>query len=115
VTAEQASSTAGRVLALFRHDQTKIETIGRAAGSVLRVHQLMRRKPLVTIPRAAADLGLSPPTVAASLQHLDQLGIVSEVTGRRRDRVFVYRQYLDILNEGTAAPSSDPIIQDDKV
>jgi Fic family protein len=103
-TAEQASATAGQILELFRQDQAQIEKLGRVAGSVLRLHQFMRRRPLVTIPRAAAETGLSAPTVATSLEHLMELSMVREVTGRRRDRVFVYDQYLGILNAGTTAP-----------
>jgi hypothetical protein len=39
--------------------------------------------------------------VAKSLEHLRQLGIVREMTGRQRHRMFVYEPYLAILNEGT--------------
>jgi hypothetical protein len=35
------------------------------------------------------------------VQLLTELGIVREVTGRRRDRVFVYDEYVRILSEGT--------------
>ncbi len=101
ITAEQASSTARRILTLFEQDRQRIENIGRAAGSALRVHQFMRKSPVFSINRAADKLGLSWPTVASSLKHLERLGIVQELTGRRRDRTFVYREYLDILNEGT--------------
>lgn len=99
-TAEQASSTARRILSLFDKDRQCIENIGRAAGSALRLHQLMRKKPLFSITRAANDLGLTRPTITSSLKHLEELGIVEELTGRRRDRTFVYIEYLNILNEG---------------
>jgi Fic family protein len=103
-TAEHASTAASQILALFREDQAKIETLGRTAGTVLRVHQLLRRRPLVTIPRAAAALDLSPPTVATALVQLAALGIVRETTGRRRDRLFVYDPYVALLNAGTTTP-----------
>ena len=41
---------------------------------------------------------LTPPTVNAAVLDLQRLGIVEEVTGRRRGRVFGYRAYLDLLN-----------------
>lgn len=44
---------------------------------------------------------LTAPTINAALADLQRLGVVDEVTGRRRGRVFGYRAYLDILNEGT--------------
>ncbi len=100
-TAGSAASTARRILQLFANDRAKIEKIGRAAGSALRVHELMRRKPLLTIPSAANQLGLAVPTVTTSLQHLAHLGIIREITGRPRNRLFTYIEYLDILSEGT--------------
>lgn len=45
---------------------------------------------------------VTAPTVDAALADLARLGIVQEVSGRRRGRVYAYRAYLDILNEGTA-------------
>ena len=67
---------------------------------------LLRRRVLTTIPRAAAQMGISAPTVASSLRQLEGLGIVREATGRRRDRVFVYDRYLAILNAGTTTPGT---------
>ncbi len=45
-------------------------------------------------------LGLSAPTVGSAFEHLERLGIVRETTGRRRDRLFAYTDYLSILAEG---------------
>ena len=100
-TATQASDAARRILAMFEADRRTIEALGRPASSALRVHQLLQAKPLVTIPVAARTLALSRPTVAASLAHLQEAGIVRETTGRQRGRAFVYDRYLALLNEGT--------------
>lgn len=59
----------------------------------------MRHRPLTTVPRTAAELGVTQPTAAAALRQLEQLGIMHGVTGRQRDRLFAYREYVDILNE----------------
>ena len=76
-----------------------LEQANRSLGRLDGVAPLLPDPSL--IPRAANELGLTPPTVAAALKHLERLDIVQEVTGRRRDRFFVYRAYLAILNEGT--------------
>jgi Fic family protein len=55
----------------------------------------------VSIPAAAQKIGISAPTVAKSLDHMQRLGILREITGRERHRLFVYEDYLAILNEGT--------------
>ncbi len=100
-TAEQAATAARGILSLFDEDQRKIESLGRAAASVLRVFQHMQRNPIVAIPTAARKIGISSPTVAKSLAHMVRLGILHEVTGKERHRLFVYDKYLAILNEGT--------------
>ena len=65
------------------------------------MHQLLQRKALITIPGASRQVGLSQPTVTGALDHLTKLGIVHEMTGRRRGKVFVYATYLNLLSEGT--------------
>ncbi|HEX5328321.1 MAG TPA: Fic family protein [Acetobacteraceae bacterium] len=100
-TADQAAATARSILALFDADRRRIEQLGRPASSALRVHELLQRKPLVTIPDAARELSLSQPTVTTSLDHLSTLGITREATGRRRGRLFAYDRYLNLLGEGT--------------
>jgi len=99
-TADQAASAARRIVALFGEHQKQIEAIGRPAASVLRVFQHMQRNPIVSIPATARAIGVSAPTVAKSLEHMRQLGMLREVTGRERHRLFVYEAYLAILNEG---------------
>ncbi|MBI3090622.1 MAG: Fic family protein [Candidatus Tectomicrobia bacterium] len=100
-TADQAAQTARRILQLFEADQRRIERIGRAAGSCLRVHQYLQRRPLLSIPKAARDLKLSPPTLRTCVRHLQTLGILRETTGRARNRLYAYDRYLAILSEGT--------------
>jgi len=100
-TADQAAEAARRILVLFERDQQRIAQLGRPAASVLRVFQHMQKNPIVAIPSAAKKIGLSAPTVAKSLGHMIDAGILQEVTGRERHRLFVYQEYLSILNEGT--------------
>ena len=100
-TADQAAAAARRIIVLFEDDKRKIEALGRPAASVLRVFQHMQRNPIVSIPAAAQKIGISAPTVAKSIDHMIKLGILREVTGRERHRLFVYEAYLTILNEGT--------------
>ena len=62
---------------------------------------------IVDYPRASLRraLGLAP-TVNSLLRELESLGIVKESTGRARDRVYVYRRYLDALAAEEETPSS---------
>jgi Fic family protein len=101
ITARAAAEAAKQILTLFAKDGARIQTLGRAVPSALRVHEYMQKKPLASIGALADKLNLSIPTVTVALDHLVRLGIVKEVTGKRRARVFGYSRYLKILSEGT--------------
>ena len=100
-TAKQAADTAVELIRLFDTDRKRIQSIGRASLSALRVHEYMQKKPLIKISLAAKALGLSVPTVTSALAHLQRLQIANEITGRERDRIFAYTRYLDVVSEGT--------------
>lgn len=100
-TAEQAATAARRILAVFEGHRRRIETLGRPAASLLRVFEHMQRNPIISIPTAAEGIGISAPTVAKSLEHMQQLGMLREITGRQRHRLFAYDAYIAILSEGT--------------
>jgi Fic family protein len=99
--ARQATGTTLALRALFEADQARVMELGRAAGSALRVYDLLRQRVVLSAPRAATELGLTWPTVNAALQRLTRLGIAKESTGRARDRVYVYRRQLELLDAGT--------------
>lgn len=100
-TANQAFNAATRIVGLFKEDRERITAASERAGSALRVHDLLQQNPFVTANLLVERTSLSAPTVNAALADLERLGIVEEVTGRKRGRVFAYRQYLAILSEGT--------------
>ena len=104
-TSDQAADAAKRIIALFEEHKHKIKDLGRPAGSVLRIYESLQHNPIASIPTTASNLGISAPTAAKAIQHLRDLGIVDEITGRERRRLFVYQEYLAILNEGTEPPS----------
>ena len=100
-TAEQAAAAARRIVAVFEEHRHRIVALGRPAASALRVFEHLQGNPIVSIPATARSIGISAPTVAKSLDHMRHLGMLREITGRQRHRLFVYDAYLAILNEGT--------------
>lgn len=104
-TANQAAGSATRIIELFREDRSRITAEGERAGAMLRVHQLLQEKPFLTARKAAELTALSVPTINAAITALLSLGIVDEVTGRRRGRVYRYRAYMELLSEEVPALS----------
>ena len=103
-TAEGAVSTAERLAAMFQDDRRQVEPAGRRSGSALRVHEALKARPILSLPAISDATGLSFPAASSGMDLLADLGIARELTGKRRNRLFVYDRYLAILNEGTEAP-----------
>lgn len=100
-TANQAFEAATRIVDLFKEDRERITNESDRAGSTLRIHDHIQQNPFLTSNQLVQQTGLSAPTVNAALADLEKMGIVEEITGRKRGRVFSYRRYLAILSEGT--------------
>lgn len=100
--ADEAARTAREMDGLLTRDRRRVAELGRAAGSALRVFEVLSRRVLVTATGTAEQTGATWPTVNAALLRLEQLGIANEVSGRRRDRVWVYSDLLKLLDEGVA-------------
>jgi Fic family protein len=100
-TAAQAADTARALMKLAAADEKRVQAIGKAAGSALRVHRMLQAQPLISIASASKQLNLTFPTVTASLKHLEKLGIVRETTGSKYGRLYAYDRYLKILNAET--------------
>ncbi len=100
-TATGAVATAQRLVELFNADTGRIQSGGRAAGSALRVHAALRERPVGSLKEIVRRTGLSFPAATAGMSVLVKLGVARELTGRKRNRLFAYGRYLDILSEGT--------------
>ncbi|MCT4635329.1 MAG: hypothetical protein N4A31_03650 [Rickettsiales bacterium] len=103
-SAKQAISSAKKINTLFEKDLLKIQKLGRSRLSCIEVLEYLKTMPQTSVPLLSKELGLTPPTVRSTFNSMLKLGILEEITGRQRDRVYVYRKYLDILGEG-AEPS----------
>ena len=100
-SAKQATFTADEITKLFKEDVAKIHSLGRARFSCIEVFEYLKRLPRVNVDIVTRYSGMTPPTVRSSLNHMVDLGILEEVTGGKRDKIYIYRQYLSILEEGT--------------
>jgi hypothetical protein len=50
-----------------------------------------------TIPSAVPVLGLSAPTIGTSIERLEAAGVATELTGQKRDRIWVSTALLDFM------------------
>ncbi len=99
-TARGAVQAARRLVSLFEADTRCIQQTGRAAANAMRVLAALRQRPALTLKHLRDVHGMTFPTASKGMQALLTAGIVRELTGQRRNRVFVYDAYLAVLNEG---------------
>ena len=69
--------------------------------SAARLFELLPKHPILTVTAAMKLLRTSKPTATRALKTLVAAGILEETTGRKRDRSFAYRAYIDRLRTGT--------------
>jgi Fic family protein len=103
-TADQVVETSHAISALFATDRTKLDTLKRAGISARQVHEFIRRKAITSATEAAKALAITVPTARAALNNLKELGIVRDVSGKGKERLYIYGGLIDILEKGT-----DPI------
>ena len=101
LTATAAVSAAQRIARIFREDHDRIAVTGRLAGSALRAHDVLKARPILPLSVVCNHANLSFPAASSAMALLIEIGIVREITGRLRNRLFAYDQYLTTLNEGT--------------
>ena len=97
-TSRSAVSTAHSLLKLFDDDRKRIAALPRTPGSLLQVHHVLQKRPVVSAKMIVKESGLTAATVNKALVELEKLGIVRETTGGQRNRMFAYDKMLVILN-----------------
>jgi Fic family protein len=104
-TADQAVETARHLLDLSDRDRNRISGLGRASASTLQVHRALMERPIATPGWLVVKTGITPATVNKALGRLEELGIVRELTARKRNRIFSYAGYVKILSRGMELPA----------
>jgi Fic family protein len=99
--AEEAVQSARELFALVSRDRGRVMAAGKASVVASRLFEELPRHPVVTIAGAVKLLETTKPTAAKAIALLEEVGVLTETTGRRRDRTFSYAKYLDRLRVGT--------------
>lgn len=103
-TATKAVETAQQLMKLSAEDGLRINGMKRISGSAHLVHKAMLERPMASPNWVQEKTQLSPATVNACLRELEQIGIVKEITGQKRNRLYSYAEYIRIIGEGTDLP-----------
>ncbi len=99
-TANQAVANAQQLNAIRTTDKARLTHLGRQSGSASLVLDALFEHPVASINKLIEQTGLTAATIGKTLEALQQTdGMVKEITGQKRNRVFAYTAYIEILNQ----------------
>ena len=104
VSAISAVKTAKKLLDRVKQDAATIDRQGRSRANLARVHQQFQQRPIGDSRSLIAATNLAPATIQTILKKLCELDILSEISGKKRDRIYAYKAIVDILSEGDELP-----------
>lgn len=99
--AKDSMETIERLRELHERNVARLPVTSRKNDNVRRVFDFIEQFPIIDIKKTAEELGVSYNTVSSAVKKLVQTGILEETTNYARNRVFVYKEYLDILRKDT--------------
>ena len=99
--ADEAVASARELFALVAVDRERVLAHGGVSLFAVRLFELLPRHPIVTVASVMALVETTKPTAGRASELLVAAGVLAETTGKKRDRSYVYRGYLDRLRVGT--------------
>ena len=99
ITAKEAVETSKKIIKLREEDMKRIFTLGRSLNKATLVFNHLFHTPLITIKDVEKITGLKNPNALALINKLVNLGILTETTGRKRNKVFAYERYIKLFEE----------------
>jgi Fic family protein len=101
-SADDGVATARGLFIQVNDDRRKVTSSKSSTLIAVRLFDLLPTHPMVTLPRCTELLQTSKPTAVKAIEALRRVGVLHEITGKRRDRVYAYTAYLDLLAKDTA-------------
>ncbi|HEY9188849.1 MAG TPA: Fic family protein [Ignavibacteria bacterium] len=99
-TAENAVNTLQNIIKLkSRIENEHILPMGRRSKQALNLFHQLFRKPVITVAEAQSVTGLSPKAANELIRIFTEQNILREITGYRRNRIFVFHEYMKLFND----------------
>ena len=100
-TSNQAFSTAQKIVSLFENDEEKIKNLNKDTAGVLKTYNSLKKHPISHTKKIVESSQSSLQTVLRSLKTLEEIGLAKELTGKHNNKIFMYKNYINIINQGT--------------
>ena len=100
-SAKDAVETIDKLTSLHDNYCRKIKDLGRRAKNAMRVFEYLEANPIIEIQKTARELDIAFNTISSIVKDLIGIGVLEQTSTQSRNRTFVYKEYLDVLKEGT--------------
>ena len=100
-SAKDAVETIDKLTSLHDNYCRKIKDLGRRAKNAMRVFEYLESNPIIEIQKTARELDIAFNTISSIVKDLIGIGVLEQTSTQSRNRTFVYKEYLEILKEGT--------------
>ena len=100
-SARDAVETIDKLTSLHETYCIKISSLGRRAKSAMLVFEYLEANPIIEIQKTAKELGIAFNTISSAVKDLINIGVLVQTSTQSRNRTFAYKEYLEILKEGT--------------
>ena len=77
--------------------EQQVQTLGKRAGSARSVFDVVYRRPVIAAAELKEELEVSRSTVHGLIKELIRLGIITEITGQMRDRLYSFSRYYSLF------------------
>ena len=100
-SAKDAVETIDKLTSLHNNYCLKIEGLGRRTKNAMRVFEYLEANPIIEIQKTAKELDIAFNTMSSIVKDLISIGVLEQTSTQSRNRTFAYKEYLEILKEGT--------------
>ena len=100
-SAKDAVETIDKLTSLHDNYCRKIKDLGRRAKNAMRVFEYLEANPIIEIQKTARELDIAFNTISSIVKDLIGIGVLEQTSTQSRNRTFAYKEYLEILKEGT--------------
>jgi len=98
-TAENGKETFKQILVLRQKLEQQVVTLGRRAEKARQLVMHLYRNPAVSVNDVMELLNINKNPARELIAALQELGVLTEITGYRRNRIFYFDQYMEIFRE----------------
>jgi len=97
--AGEACNASHEIVSLQTRDKEKINCSYKKSSKITALHDKLFNRPIVSVKDVSSMMDVTFPTANDICMKLVELGILKEITGKERSRMFAYKNYLDILKK----------------